>query len=98
MRNGFTQERKYPTYLDWVREQECAACCIIGQTEAHHLKGDLNASGAGLKAPDYLAMPLCRVCHAKIHECREGWREAQREALLRTLMRAFEHGVIGIKE
>ena len=87
---------KLPKYLDWIRGLNCAGCGALPPSEAHHLKGDLNASGAGLKAPDWLAMPLCMLCHRKMHEATEGWREAQREALLRTLKRAFEQGIVKV--
>ena len=86
--------RKYPDYLDWVRTLDCAVCCVRGPSEAHHLKGDFHQSGIGIKSPDHLAMPVCRNCHASIHMAVEGWKETQREALIRTLIQAFEDGMI----
>ena len=97
MRDGLTApQKKHPDYLEWIRQLDCMGCGVRGRSEAHHLKGDLHASGIALKAPDWLSMPFCRLCHTKIHEAREGWREAQREALLRTLMMAFDEGLIEI--
>ena len=98
MRDGFTVKTKVPEYRDWIRSKRCASCQAEPPSEAHHLKGDLMASGMGMKAPDWLAMPLCRLCHLKMHEAHPGWREAQREALLRTLKDAFEVGIVGIIE
>lgn len=59
-----------PAYLAFVRS---LPCCVCGSpaNAAHHLKGIWHASGAGLKAPDSLAMPVCDgpgdTCHRRIH-------------------------------
>ena len=88
--------RKYPAYLDWIRGLQCESCGWRPPSEAHHLKGEFHQSGAGLKAPDYLAMPLCPACHDDIQLARDGWKELQRGALIRTLIRAFEEGMIAV--
>ncbi|TDX30777.1 uncharacterized protein DUF968 [Modicisalibacter xianhensis] len=67
-------------YLAFVRT---LPCCVCGgkANAAHHLKGIWNASGAGLKAPDSLAMPVCDgpgdTCHRRIHsEAHLRWQQA----------------------
>lgn len=59
-----------PTYLTFVRTQNCVVCGRPANA-AHHLKGIWHASGAGLKAADSLAMPVCDgpgdTCHRRIH-------------------------------
>lgn len=58
-------------YLSFVRSLPCCVCQKPANA-AHHLKGIWHASGASLKAPDSLAMPVCdgplsNGCHARIH-------------------------------
>ena len=86
--------RSFPKYREWIQSLDCAECGESGPSECHHLKGDFNMSGAGLKAPDWVAMPLCRRCHADIHAAVDGWRDVQREALIRTLIKAFLSEII----
>ena len=87
--------RKNAEYLEWIRSLKCAGCGLPGPSEAHHLKGDLHMSGAGMKAPDYLAMPLCRDCHRRLHDNPpENWVAAQRAWLILTLSLAFELGYV----
>lgn len=82
-------------YLDWIRQQDCAACGAVGPSEAHHFIGEFHVGGMGMKAPDWMAMPLCRTCHQDMHESGKYARSAQREAFIRTIIRAFEEGMIG---
>lgn len=89
-------QRKYLKYLDWIRGLDCSVCCVRGSSEAHHFIGEFHVSGVGLKAPDYLAMPICRNCHSAIHMATPGWKDRQREALIRTIIRAFEAGMIEV--
>lgn len=56
-----------PKYLRWVADQSCVNCGAPGPSDAHHIKGVGHFSGAGLKAPDSMAMPLCRECHNMLH-------------------------------
>ena len=55
-----------PDYLSYVRSQTCATwsteCC--GVTEAAHLV----VYGKGIKASDYLTVPLCTCCHRLQHQ------------------------------
>lgn len=91
-------KRSFPEYLDWIRDQRCAVCMAEGPCQAHHLKGEFHQSGVGLKAPDYLAMPLCYLCHMEFHAAVDGWRDAQRIALLQTIVRAFNVGMLTVKD
>jgi hypothetical protein len=56
-------------YLDYVRGELCAAwpedsTHCAGVTEAAHLE----VAGKGIKASDYLAVPLCTFHHALQHQ------------------------------
>jgi len=83
-------------YLAWVRTRPCVVCGSIGGVAAHHLKGVLNASGGGLKAPDSLSMPACdpffggwNNCHARIHS-EKSLRDKQPAWLIDTLTAGLE--------
>ena len=91
-------KRKYPEYEDWIRSLPCSmpTCYRQAPSEPHHFKGEFNVSGMGLKSADYLAMPVCRECHDKQHRKIGFWRDNQREALIRTLIQAFECGLITV--
>ena len=91
-------KRKYPAYLDWIRGLPCSMpyCFKDSPSEPHHFKGEFNVAGMGLKSADYLAIPVCRQCHDKQHSKLGFWRPNQREALIRTLIQAFEQGMIQV--
>lgn len=89
-RNG----REDKPYLEWVREQPCAHCQRPGPSEPHHPRGWIYGAGASLKAPDYLAVPLCKDHHRAYHY--GGFVDAKKEQgewVLRTLLRAIEDGL-----
>lgn len=91
--------RLMPKYLEWIRKQPCAMCGYnYSKSQAHHLKGEFHMSGTGMKAPDFLAMPLCASCHANIHAAKHNWKRSQRDALLHTLMIAFWQGALEVTE
>lgn len=46
---------------------DCAHCGAETGIEAHHPRGYKYGCGASLKAPDSLAVPLCRDCHRLYH-------------------------------
>lgn len=56
-------------YLEFIRRRPCAFCGS-GATEPHHsmkrLRG-ISEAGLGQKGSDYLAIPVCRRCHDRIH-------------------------------
>jgi hypothetical protein len=58
-----------PDYLDFIRSRLCCLC-LSEATEPHHAIRHLfgvGSGGIGLKGSDYLCMPICRVCHMKMH-------------------------------
>lgn len=79
-------------WIEWIRTLGCAECG--GPAEPHHFKSDLHMSGVGLRAPDWLAIPLCRHHHDWIHDLLPGWKEAQRGWMLKTLILAERHGLL----
>lgn len=79
-------------YLAFVRSLPCSRCGDQ-PSQAHHLKGTGNMSGAGLKAPDWASMPLCPRCHEEMHRSPDLWAR-QWEAISRTVGRAIETGVL----
>ena len=87
-------DRKDKAWLEWVRGLPCFYLDCQKPAEPHHPKGDLHLSGAGLKAPDILAMPVCREHHARLHGMEGDWRLEQREGIIRTLIRALEEGML----
>ncbi len=80
-------------YLMWVSDQPCIHCGIGPPVQAHHIKHMGGFSGVGMKAPDLLTMPLCVDCHAAMHAEPDRWAY-QPIYVLRTLVRAFEEGVL----
>ena len=63
-------------YTNWVATLPCVACKLEDETiVAHHLKhrhAPHGGGGMGLKAHDYLTMPLCYACHTKAHRTPAG--------------------------
>lgn len=59
------------THLARVREQHCLACNWPGAVQAHHLR--LGLRTMGVRKADNLAVPLCHLCHAKLHSSKEEW-------------------------
>lgn len=60
-------------YLQWLRGRKCAVANADcgGRIEAAHTP-DPNSKGAGTKAADYNAIPLCAVHHHQQHTI--GWQ------------------------
>lgn len=86
---------KCQAYLDYIRFQPCSNCGAPGPCDPHHLKGDFNQSGVGMRCSDLMTMPLCRDCHEAIQEARiHDWKDRQRICLLKTLIKSLESGVI----
>lgn len=79
-------------YLKWVKEKPCSVCGAPAD-DAHHIIGVGHFSGMGMKAPDYLSVPLCRGHHEEIHRNPELW-QSQWENIVRTLHRAFQEGIV----
>lgn len=72
-------------YLEWEETLPCANCGSEAGSTAHHFIGEGNMRGMAVKAPDDWTMPLCSVCHTKIHGRRGGpLRRNQYEWVART--------------
>jgi len=63
-RLGFGTMKRAPLYLREIRSRPCLLCGSTRAVEAHHE----GPRGLGKKAPDWLAVPLCRECHAARHD------------------------------
>ena len=81
------------SYLRWVAMRPCCGCQAFPPNHAHHLRGIGKFGGAGLKPPDYLAMPLCLRCHSDIHQGRIALA-LQYDWVAHTLDAAFKEGVV----
>ena len=87
-------------YLDWVATLPCADCKIDdGTVVAHHLKGRFSplSGGAGVKASDIFAMPLCYECHAKAHSGDKESLDWQHLFIMQTLDMATKHGILTVE-
>lgn len=79
-------------YKKWVKAQNCVLCDAPAD-DPHHIKGVGNLSGAGLTAPDWALIPVCRVCHGLFHSEPDLW-DSQWEFALRTIGKYIEeHGL-----
>jgi len=87
-------------YLKFISEMPCANCHLKDDTVvAHHLKGRFSphSGGAGLKASDIFAMPLCYDCHTKVHSGDTEVLDWQHLFIMDTLDKATQHGVLSIE-
>ena len=87
-------------YLKFVSEMPCANCHIKdGTVVAHHLKGRFSplSGGAGIKASDIFAMPLCYECHTKAHSGYKDILDWQHLFIMQTLDMATKHGILTVE-
>lgn len=91
---------KNKKYTDWVATLPCSNCQIHDATiVAHHLKGRYApySGGAGIKASDWLTMPLCYNCHTRVHNGDRDILDFQLFPLiLSTLREAFKKGILEV--
>ncbi len=80
------------TYLDWVKTLPCVMCGAPAD-DPHHIKGVGQLSGAGLTAPDWAVVPVCRTHHDEIHLKPDLW-PLQWEWAALTLGKAIDEGVL----
>jgi hypothetical protein len=52
-------------YLDTFQDKACMFCHTT-PCEPHHLRM-AGVTGTGMKAPDYMCIPVCRKCHEECH-------------------------------
>jgi len=85
-------------YTNWVATLPCCYCTMDdGTVVAHHLKHidfPWGGGGTGLKAHDWLTMPLCYTCHTNVHNGDRNVIEHQRVMIWKTQREAFNQGVL----
>ena len=87
-------KRKDPMYLAWVREQACVGCGAPAPSAPHHPRGYMYGSGMSLKAPDSLAVPVCKKCHDAYHDkTLDDPQGTQLDWVVRTMIKALERGI-----
>jgi hypothetical protein len=83
-------------YLNWVATLACVNCGLEDETiVAHHLKhrhAPHSGGGVGMKANDYLTMPLCFKCHDSAHNGDSNVLDFQADFIFKTLDKAFSCG------
>jgi|TARA_R100001530_G_scaffold84796_1_gene59077 hypothetical protein len=86
-------------YTNWVATLPCASCGLDDETTvAHHLKhrhSPHGGAGIGMKANDFLTMPLCFSCHDRAHNGDADVLDWQADHIFKTLTTAFNSGIIG---
>ena len=82
---------KSKKYRDWIKTQACVMCHRPAD-DPHHIIGK-GWGGAGMKAPDCCAMPMCRQCHSKVHSSSDFW-DMQEKWTLQTIHRALNEGIL----
>tara|TARA_R100001480_G_C4711690_1_gene178799 strand:+ start:266 stop:679 length:414 start_codon:yes stop_codon:yes gene_type:complete len=86
-------------YTNWVATLPCASCGLDDETTvAHHLKhrhSPHGGGGIGMKANDFLTMPLCFSCHDRAHNGDADVLDWQADHIFKTLTTAFNSGIIG---
>tara|TARA_B100000073_G_scaffold299885_2_gene266019 strand:+ start:17256 stop:17558 length:303 start_codon:yes stop_codon:yes gene_type:complete len=60
-------------HLDRVRSLPCLVCFHPPRSHAHHIQFS-EERGFGQKVGDQYTVPLCGMCHHKLHTCRDGER------------------------
>lgn len=71
-------------YLAWVRTLPCGFCRAARPSEAHHVVPS-GGGRMGKKTDDDRTVPVCRVCHSRIH-AGEIDKGTQNEVLIETLI------------
>ena len=88
-------------YTRWVATLPCCNCGIHDDTiVAHHLKhrhAPHGGGGMGMKAHDWLTMPLCYTCHDKAHNGDADVLDWQADFIFKTLTQAFKYGILSYK-
>lgn len=90
-------------YTDWVAQNiPCVNCGLDDETiVSHHLKHryfPFSGGGTGMKADDWLVMPLCYTCHDKAHSGDANILNFQAELIFKTLTKAFKEGILIVND
>lgn len=51
-------------YMAFIRRQKCLICGRPDQIDAHHTE----SGGIATKGSDFSCIPLCWICHRKLHD------------------------------
>jgi hypothetical protein len=62
---------KNRNHMERVAELPCVVC-ETDQVQVHHIKG-MDFTGGNLRSADWFTFPLCRGCHAYLHEDVKAW-------------------------
>ena len=85
-------------YTNWVATLPCVNCGLDDETTvAPHLKhrhAPHGRGGMGLKANDFLTMPLCFECHQSAHSGDANVLDFQADFIFKTLTKAFQSGIL----
>ena len=85
-------------YLNWVATLPCVNCGLHDEPIVPHALKPRHApwggGGTGLKANDFLVMPLCFECHASAHNGDADILDFQAPFIFKTLDNAFRHGIL----
>jgi hypothetical protein len=54
-------------HLDFVKSLPCMVCYAQPAGDPHHIRQGTDG-GAGLTPSDRYAVPLCRLCHSRLHD------------------------------
>ena len=88
-------------YTRWVASLPCSNCGLHDETiVGHHLKhrcSPYGGAGMGLKAEDWLTMPLCYSCHDRAHNGDGEVLDWQHLHIFKTLTPAFRSGILDYK-
>ena len=89
---------KQKDYTRWVSTLPCVNCGLHDETiVAHHLKhrhAPHGGGGMGMKAHDWLTMPLCFECHASAHAGDSNVLAFPADFIFKTLTKAFKDGIL----
>ncbi|WP_073381678.1 DUF968 domain-containing protein [Edwardsiella piscicida] len=91
------QRWECPTYLRWVKIQQCSGCGSSADDPHHIINSGLGLGGVGTKTHDLFVIPLCRRCHDELHRDVSTWERqhgSQIELLVQFLNRALGIGAI----
>ena len=74
MKSLFKKKKlRSPAHLANVRKQSCLVCGSPPPNHAHHIQFSEHR-GIGQKVGDQWTVPLCGLCHHKLHTTKEGER------------------------
>lgn len=97
--SGYVGRIEDRAYMNWVKTLSCCGCRAPAD-DPHHLYGG-GFKGMGTKVPDYMTIPLCRVCHDELHRDVDAWEQRNGEQMrhiVMTLTQAIHEGRLKFHE